>query len=118
MATPSRIAPGDRAGGQSALLESFSAIAEALTSGGDLATVLQSIAAEALYLLRAVSARVRIPDATGTQLLLAAVADDERATLRLPPPDLATPIATDPIAGEPFRTGQIRGPQGAPRGGI
>src|SRR5436305_9103165 len=99
MATPRNVAPDGSFDGQNPLLKSFSAIAEALTSGGDLATILRCIAEEALHVLRATSARVRIPDASGTQLLLAAVADDADASIRMPPPDSATPVATDPIAG-------------------
>src|SRR4051794_36036018 len=99
---------------QSALLESFSAIAEALTGGGDLATVLRCVADEALRLLRATSARVRIPDATGTRLLLAAVADDDEAAVPLPPPDTIMEIATDPIAGAAYRMRQIYLAQGIP----
>jgi len=102
-------------GGQSALLESFSAIAEALTSSGDLATVLQCIAEEALRLLHATSARVRMPDASGTQLLLAALADDAEATIRLPPPDAISHLQTDSIAGKAFRTNQIYVARGARR---
>lgn len=98
----------------STLLESFSAIADALTSGGDFATVLQCIAEEALRLLHATSARVRVPDASGRQLILASVADDEAASIRMPPPELITAVATDPIAGEPFRTGRLRVARGTP----
>ena len=105
-------------GGQSALLEGFSAIAESLTSSGDLATVLQCIAEESLHLLHATSARVRMPDATGTQLLLAALADDEEADIRLPPPDPASYLRTDSIAGRAFRTNQIYVARGAPRRGV
>jgi GAF domain-containing protein/two-component sensor histidine kinase len=105
-------------GGQGALLESFSAIAEALTSGGDLNDVLQCIAEESLRLLRATSARVRMPDATGTQLLLAALADDEHAGTRMPPPDAISYLATDSIAGRAFRTNRIYVARGAPRRGV
>ncbi len=105
-------------GGQNALVESFSAIAEALTGGGDLETVLQCIAEESLHLLHATSARVRMPDATGTQLLLAALADDEEAALRLPPPDSISYLHTDSIAGKAFRTNQIHVARGAPRRGV
>lgn len=105
-------------GGQNALLESFSAIAEALTGSGDLAAVLRCIAEESLRLLHATSARVRMPDATGTHLLLAAFADDEQADIRLPPPDPASHIDTDSIAGKAFRTNRIYVGRGAPRRGI
>jgi len=105
-------------GGQSALLDSFSAIAEALTGGGDLATVLQCIAEESLRLLHATSARVRMPDVTGTQLLLAALADDEQSAIRLPPPDPVSYLRTDAIAGKAFRTNQIYVARGAPRRGV
>ncbi|MDQ6603017.1 MAG: GAF domain-containing protein, partial [Chloroflexota bacterium] len=112
--TPRTVPPG----GQNALLESFSAIAEALTSSGDLATVLQCIAEESLRLLHATSARVRMPDATGTQLLLAALADDEESDFRLPPPDPASYLRTDSIAGRAFRTNQVYVARGAPRRGV
>ncbi len=105
-------------GGQNALLESFSAIAEALTSSGDLPTVLQCIAEEALHLLHATSARVRMPDASGTQLLLAALADDAEAAILLPPPDAISHVQTDLIAGKAFRTNQIYVARGAPRRGV
>jgi len=105
-------------GEQSALLESFSAIAEALTSSGDLATVLQCIAEEALHLLHATSARVRMPDASGTQLLLAALADDAEAAIRLPSPDAISYLQTDSIAGKAFRTNRIYVARGAPRRGV
>jgi GAF domain-containing protein len=105
-------------GGQSVLLESFSAIAEALTGGGDLTTVLQCIAEESLRLLHATSARVRMPDTTGTQLLLAALADNEEVDIRLPPPDPVSYVRTDSIAGRAFRTNQIYVARGAPRRGI
>jgi len=105
-------------GGQTALVESFSAIAEALTSSGDLATVLQCIAEESLHLLHATSARVRMPDAAGTHLLLAALADDEEADIHLPPPDPASYLRTDSIAGKAFRTNQIYVARGAPRRGV
>jgi GAF domain-containing protein len=100
------------------LLESFSAIAEALTGGGDLGAVLQCIAVESLRLLHATSARVRMPDATGTQLLLAALADDEQSAIRLPPPDFASYLKTDSIAGRAYRTNQIYVARGAPRRGV
>jgi GAF domain-containing protein len=100
------------------LLESFSAIAEALTSGGDLSAVLQCIAVESLRLLHAISARVRMPDAAGTQLLLAALADDEKSNIRLPPPDFASDLRTDSIAGRAYRTNQIYIARGAPRRGV
>ncbi len=115
---PARVIRTMPLGGQNALLESFSAIAEALTGGGDLATVLQCIAEESLRLLHATSARVRMPDATGTQLLLAALADDEEADFRLPPPDPASYLRTDSIAGRAFRTNQIYVARGAPRRGV
>ncbi|HEY8293312.1 MAG TPA: GAF domain-containing protein, partial [Thermomicrobiales bacterium] len=118
MTHPARVARTMPLSGQNALLESFSAIAEALTGGGDLATVLQCIAEEALRLLHATSARVRMPDATGTQLLLAALADDEGAAIRLPPPDPASYLQTDSIAGKAFRTNQIYVARGAPRRGV
>ncbi|MGI8689237.1 MAG: GAF domain-containing protein [Thermomicrobiales bacterium] len=113
-----RDAPPMPLGGQNALLESFSAIAEALTSSGDLATVLQCIAEEALHLLHATSARVRMPDASGAQLLLAALADDANAATRLPPPDAISHLQTDSIAGKAFRTNQIYVARGAPRRGV
>ncbi|MCA1724087.1 MAG: GAF domain-containing protein, partial [Thermomicrobia bacterium] len=115
---PARAARTMLPGGQSALLESFSAIAEALTGGGDLTTVLQCIAVESLRLLHATSARVRMPDATGTYLLLAALADDEEADNRLPPPDPTSHLQTDSIAGRAFRTNQIFVGRGAPRRGV
>src|SRR5215472_16207469 len=93
--------------GQGALLESFSAIAEALTSGGDLNHVLRVIAAQSLRLLRATTARIRLPDSTGTQLLLATYVDDESAPIRLPPPDYISYLATDAAAGKAFRTNRI-----------
>lgn len=115
---PARASRTMALGGQNALLESFSAIAEALTGGGDLATVLQCIAEESLRLLHATSARVRMPDATGMQLLLAALADDEESDIRLPPPDPASYVRTDSIAGRAFRTNQIYVARGAPRRGV
>ncbi len=115
---PARSARSVPLGGQSALLESFSAIAEALTGSGDLGTVLQCIAEESLRLLHATSARVRMPDATGTQLLLAALADDENSDIRLPPPDFASYLKTDSIAGRAYRTNQIYVARGAPRRGV
>ncbi|HEY8292545.1 MAG TPA: GAF domain-containing protein, partial [Thermomicrobiales bacterium] len=92
--------------------------ADALTGGGDLTTVLQCIAEESLHLLHATSARVRMPDASGTQLLLAALADDEEADIRLPPPDPASYLQTDSIAGRAFRTNQVYVARGAPRRGV
>ena len=115
---PTQSARSVPTGEQGALLESFSAIAEALTGGGDLGTVLQCIAEESLRLLRATSARVRMPDASGTQLLLAALADDEAADVRLPPPDFASYLKTDSIAGRAYRTNQIYVARGAPRRGV
>ncbi|MHB8645636.1 MAG: GAF domain-containing protein [Thermomicrobiales bacterium] len=117
MTGPARASRAMPRGEQSALLESFSAIADALTSSGDLTTVLQCIAEESLRLLHATSARVRLPDATGTQLLLAALADDETAAVHLSPPDPASYLRTDAIAGKAFRTNQISVARGAPRRG-
>ncbi|MGI8856682.1 MAG: GAF domain-containing protein [Thermomicrobiales bacterium] len=118
MRIPARSVRSVPLGEQSALLESFSAIAEALTGSGDLSTVLQSIAEESLRLLHAISARVRMPDATGTQLLLAALADDETSAIRLPPPDFASYLKTDSIAGRAYRTNEIYVARGAPRRGV
>ena len=80
--------------------------------------MLQCIAEESLRLLHATSARVRMPDATGTRLLLAALADDEQSDIRLPPPDFVSYLATDSIAGRAYRTNQIYVARGAPRRGV
>ena len=80
--------------------------------------MLQCIAVESLRLLHATSARVRMPDATGTQLLLAALADDETSDIRLPPPDFASYLRTDSIAGRAYRTNEIYVARGAPRRGV
>jgi GAF domain-containing protein len=101
-------------GEQSALLGGFAAIADALTGGGDLPTVLRTVADEALRLLRATSTRVRIPDEGETELLLAAVADDDRAAAPLPSPDATMAIATDPVAGRAYRERRIVLAQGIP----
>lgn len=105
-------------GEQGALLESFSAIAGALTGGGDLSTVLQCIAEESLRLLHATSARVRMPDGTGSQLLLAACADNADAPVRLPPPDPAIDLDDTSPAGKAYLTNRIFLDRGAPRLGV
>ena len=104
--------------GQNALLESFAAIADALTSGGDLSTVLQCVAAESLHLLHAASARVRMPDSTGGQLILAAIADNPEASVRLPPADYASYPNTESAAWKAFQTRRVYIGKGAPRRGV
>ncbi len=105
-------------GGENALLESFSAIADALTSGGDLSTVLQCIAEESLHLLDATSARVRMPDASGTQLVIAALADDEESEIRLPPPDTIIDLSSSELAVEAFRTNRDLRRRAVPRAAV
>src|SRR4051794_40529814 len=118
MATTKRSARPVVLTGHAALLESFSAIAEALTSGGDLAAVLQCIAEESLHLLQATSARVRIPNSAGDELILAATADNEEAEIRLPPADHASYPTSGSPAWKAFRTNSIYIGRGAPRRGI
>ncbi len=118
MAVTKRSARPVPVSGDAALLESFTAIAEALTSGGDLTAVLQCIAEEALHLLRATSARVRIPNSAGDELILAATADNEEADIRLPPADHSSYPNSDSAAWKAFETNAIYVGRGAPRRGV